>query len=69
MLDAFLQNSGRLAKVEKPYLDRFFPGFIRIEDDKLAGQQWATWETDADDYEGIFLGGKAGWWGLVTGNR
>ncbi|GAB5036265.1 Hypothetical protein NocV09_03600360 [Nannochloropsis oceanica] len=69
MLDAFLQDSGRLAKAEKPYLNRFFPGFVRIEHDPLADQQWAIWETDAADYEGIFLGGNAGWWGLVGGNR
>ena len=69
MLDAFLQNSGRLAKAGEPYLDKFFPGFMRIEHDKLADQQWATWETDAVDYEGIYLGRNAGWWGLVGGNR
>lgn len=69
MLDAFLENSGRLARVDKPYLDTFFPGFVRIEHDPVADQRWATWETDADDYEGMFLGKEAGWWGLVGGNR
>ncbi len=70
MFDAFVDASSRLAGADKDYPEKFFPGFARKEHDPWTPEHsWAVWETDAEDYEAMYLGEKAGWFALVGGNR
>ncbi len=68
LIDAYLQASSRLAgAVEEEAREHHYVGFARKEHDKKHGEEWSVWETDADDYEALYVDG-AGWWGYVTGN-